>query len=61
MLLSRVSPDGKLRLAGQADLIIQDNFDIYCIDFKTNESIDKESYYDSLKKKKQTMLYPLKV
>ena len=59
MLLSRVSPDGKLRLAGQADLIIQDNFDIYCIDFKTNESIDKESYYDSLKKKKQTMLYPL--
>lgn len=59
LLLSRVSKDGKLRVAGQADLIIVDGFDVYILDFKTNESIDKESYFDNKKKQKQMLKYPL--
>ena len=59
LLLSRISPDGELRIAGQADLIIIDGFDVYVLDFKTNESIDKESYYDPKKRKKQMLKYPL--
>ena len=59
LLLSRISPDGKLRIAGQADLIIVDGWDVYCLDFKTNESIDKDSFYDSKKKQKQMLKYPL--
>jgi len=34
LLLSRISPDGKLRLAGQADLVIIDGFDVYILDYK---------------------------
>ena len=34
LLLSRISDDGKLRLAGQADLIIIDGWDVYILDFK---------------------------
>jgi len=34
LLLSRISPDGKLRLAGQADLIIVDGYDVYVLDYK---------------------------
>lgn len=34
LLLSRISDDGKLRIAGQADLIIVDGLDVYILDFK---------------------------
>ena len=34
LLLSRISPDGELRIAGQADLIIIDGFDVYILDYK---------------------------
>ena len=34
LLLSRISDDGKLRIAGQADLIIIDGFDVYILDYK---------------------------
>lgn len=34
LLLSRVSPDGKLRIAGQADLVIIDDLDVYILDYK---------------------------
>lgn len=34
LLLSRISDDGKLRLAGQADLVIVDGFDVYVLDYK---------------------------
>lgn len=34
LLLSRISPDGKLRLAGQADLVIVDGWDVYILDYK---------------------------
>lgn len=59
LLLSRISPDGKLRLAGQADLIIVDDRDVYVCDYKTNKSIDKKSYFDRARKKHSMMKYPL--
>ena len=34
LLLSRISPDGKLRIAGQADLVIIDDLDVYILDYK---------------------------
>jgi len=34
LLLSRISDDGKLRIAGQADLVIVDGFDVYILDYK---------------------------
>lgn len=59
LLLSRVSDDGKLRLAGQADLIIIDGFDVYILDYKTNQKIDTKSYYDGKLKRSQKLKYPL--
>lgn len=34
LLLSRISDDGKLRLAGQADLVIVDGYDVLILDYK---------------------------
>lgn len=59
ILLSRISPDGKLRIAGQADLVIVDGNDVYVQDYKTNKSIDQKSYFDRKTKKSQMMKYPL--
>lgn len=59
LLLSRISEDGKLRLAGQADLIIVDGFDIYVLDYKTNAKIDMKSYFDRKTKKHSMLKYPL--
>lgn len=59
LLLSRISEDGELLIAGQADLIIIDGWDVYVLDTKTNKSIDLKSYYDPRSKKYQMMLYPL--
>lgn len=59
LLLSRISEDGIFRLAGQADLVIIDGKDVYVLDYKTNRSINKSSYFDSNTKRKQMMQYPL--
>jgi ATP-dependent exoDNAse (exonuclease V) beta subunit len=59
LLMSRISPDGKLRLAGQADLVIIDGFDVYILDYKTNKKIDKKSFYDRSKRRSARMKYPL--
>ena len=59
LLLSRISEDGKLRLAGQADLVIVDGFDVYILDYKTNKSIDMKSYFDRKTKKHSMLKYPL--
>jgi len=59
LLLSRISKDGKLRIAGQADLIIIDGFDVYILDYKTNKKIDMKSFYDRTKRKSSRMKYPL--
>lgn len=59
LLLSRISPDKKLRLAGQADLIIIDGNDVYILDYKTNKKLETKSYYDRNKRSSQKMKYPL--
>jgi ATP-dependent exoDNAse (exonuclease V) beta subunit len=59
LLLSRISPDNKLKIAGQADLIIVDGKDVYVCDYKTNKSIDKNAFFDRRTKKKSMMKYPL--
>lgn len=50
---------GKLRIAGQIDLLVKDGDDLYIIDYKTNEKLDEKSYYDQRAKKYQMMKYPL--
>lgn len=59
LLLSRISEDGKLRLAGQADLVIIDDMDVYVLDYKSSKSIDTKSFYDKRLKKHSMMKYPL--
>lgn len=59
ILLSRISDDGKLRLAGQADLVIVDGNDVYIQDYKTSKKIDLKSYWDNRKKKHETLKFPL--
>jgi len=58
-LLSVASKDGLLRVSGQIDLLIVDNEEITIIDYKSNKSIDKHSYFDKNKKRYQMMKYPL--
>lgn len=59
LLMHRISEDGKLRIAGQADLILIENGNIHCLDYKTNAEIKKSSYYNSKTKQRQMMQYPL--
>lgn len=59
LLLSRISDDKILRVAGQADLVIIDGFDVFIIDYKTSKKIDTKAYFDTRTRKKVTMKYPL--
>lgn len=59
LLLSHVSKDKSIRLAGQADLVIIDGFDVYILDYKTSKKIELKSFYDRKTKKSQMMRYPL--
>lgn len=58
-LIYRESDDGILKLAGQIDLLIKNNNDIYIIDYKTNKSIDTKSGFDTSSIKNIMMYYPL--
>lgn len=58
-LISRVSEDGKLRLAGQIDLLVKKGNKITIGDFKTNKKIDLKSFFDNKSKKSVKMKYPL--
>lgn len=59
MLISRISEDGILRVAGQADLVIVDGNKIRILDYKTNKKIDTKSFYDRKLRKSAKMKYPL--
>ena len=59
ILISRISPDGELRIAGQADLVIVDGNEFSVLDFKTSKEIKKNGFFDQKKKKKAKMHYPL--
>lgn len=48
-----------LRISGQLDMFIKDGNDIYIYDYKTNDSIDKQSYFDRKTKTYQMLKYPL--
>ena len=58
-LMHRISEDGKLRIAGQADLVIIDGTDVHLLDYKTNAEIKKSSYYNPTTRQRQMMQYPL--
>ena len=58
-LMSWTSPEGDLKLAGQADLILKRGNNIWVLDWKTNKEIKKRSFYDKLKKDVTRMKYPL--
>lgn len=59
LLLSRISADGQLRIAGQADLVIVDDWDVYILDYKTGKTMDLKSYFDPRRRKYVMMKYPL--
>ena len=58
-LISRVSDDGKLRIAGQIDLLVKKGNKIIIGDWKTNKKIELKSFFDSKTKSSTKMKYPL--
>lgn len=58
-LISRVSEDGKLRLAGQIDLLVKNGNKIIIADYKTNKKIETKSFFNSATKSSVKMKYPL--
>lgn len=58
-LISRVSDDGILRLAGQIDLLVKDGNDITLADWKTNKEIKTKGVYDPGTRGVVGMKYPL--
>ena len=60
ILLYRISDDGKLKVAGQVDLLIVDHDGgVYICDYKSNKKIDQKSYFNQKTKKSTKMKYPL--
>lgn len=59
ILLSSISKDGLLRIAGQSDLLVKNGNNISIIDFKTNKKLDFESYKNPKTGKHEMMKYPL--
>ena len=58
-LIYRESDDGILKVAGQIDLIIKQDNNIFLVDHKTNEKIDMKGGFDSFTKSTAKMKYPL--
>ena len=58
-LIHRVSEDGKLRLAGQIDLLVKKGNKITICDWKTNKKIDTKSFFDQKSRSSLKMKYPL--
>ena len=46
-LISRVSEDGKLRIAGQIDLLVKKGNKIIIADWKTNKKIETKSFFNN--------------
>ena len=59
LLISYHSPDEKLKIAGQSDLVIKNGNKIKIWDWKTNKNISTKAYYDSTLRKQKTMIYPI--
>lgn len=58
-LIHRVSPDGKLCIAGQIDLLVKKGNNIIVGDYKTNKEIKMKSFFDSKTKSSVKMKFPL--
>lgn len=58
-LISRISEDGKLRVAGQIDLLVKKGNKITICDWKTNKKIETKSFFNSKTKSSVKMKYPL--
>lgn len=58
-LISRISEDGKLRIAGQIDLLVKKGNKITIADWKTNKKIETKSFYNSKTKSSVKMKFPL--
>ena len=58
-LIHRVSPDGKLCIAGQIDLLVKKGNNIIVGDYKTNKEIKMKSFFDSKTKSSIKMKFPL--
>ena len=58
-LISRVSEDGKLRIAGQIDLLVKKGNKLTIGDFKTNKKIETKSFFDSKTRTSVKMKFPL--
>lgn len=58
-LIHRVSPDGKLCIAGQIDLLVKKGNNIIIGDYKTNKEIKMKSFFDSKTKSSVKMKFPL--
>ena len=59
LLISFIAPSGQFALAGQADLVVVDGWDVTILDYKTNKELKTRSYYDRRKRKSEKMKYPL--
>lgn len=59
LLLSRISSDGVLRIAGQADLIIVNGNEVLVLDYKSNKEIKTKSFFDKKRRTSSKMKYPL--
>ena len=57
-LIHRVSPDGKLCIAGQIDLLVKKGNNIIVGDYKTNKEIKMKSFFDSKTKSSVKMKFP---
>ena len=58
-LIHRISPDGKLCIAGQIDLLVKKGNNIIIGDFKTNKEIKMKSFFDAKTKSSVKMKFPL--
>jgi ATP-dependent exoDNAse (exonuclease V) beta subunit len=58
-LISRVSPDKVLRIAGQIDLLVKKGNKFTIGDWKTNKKIETKSFFDNKTKTSTKMKYPL--
>lgn len=58
-LISRISEDGKLRIAGQIDLLVKKGNKIIIGDFKTNKKIETKSFFNNKTKQSVKMKFPL--
>ena len=58
-LISRISDDGKLRIAGQIDLLVKKGNSITILDWKSNKEIKQKSFYNNKTRTSQKMKYPL--